>query len=115
MVMAPYPGQGTPLSEAVGYSGDWIVGGEFFLCPGIGDETAALRHRSGKLAIGFSADRLAQEFGISTDDLLSANRKKKLSIQESPSPKIAGKTITRLFGFPLGTKLTWLQVEQSDE
>jgi hypothetical protein len=29
MPMAPYPGQGDPLSASAGYTGEWIVGGEF--------------------------------------------------------------------------------------
>lgn len=66
MAMPPYQGQGDALHASAGYTGDWIVGGEFFLCKGIGDNPVEVKHiASGKIAIGFSAESLAAKFGIS--------------------------------------------------
>jgi hypothetical protein len=72
MPMAPYDGQGMPLGKNAGYSGDWIIGGKYFLCPGIGNDTPVLRAPGGEIAIGFSADQLAALFEISTDELMAS-------------------------------------------
>jgi hypothetical protein len=111
MSMAPYVGQGVPLGKNAGFAGDWIIGGRYFLCPGIGDLTPQLRALTGEIAIGFSADRLAGLFGIAVDELMAANRRKELSIQEASSPQITGSTTTRLFGFCLQNKLVTVTVE----
>jgi hypothetical protein len=111
MSMAPYDGQGVPLGKSAGYSGDWIIGGRYFLCSGIGDQTPQLRARTGQIAIGFSADRLAGLFGITSDELMEANRRKELSIRETSSSQMTGSTTTRLFGFSLQNKLVTVTVE----
>jgi hypothetical protein len=115
MSMAPYAGQGAPLGKSAGYSGDWIIGGEYFLCPGIGDATPQLRGPGGQIAIGFSADHLASLFGISTGELMEANRRKELSIQETSDPQITGSTTTRHFSFCLKNKISIIKVEDLGE
>jgi hypothetical protein len=111
MPMAPYAGQGMQLGRNAGYSGDWIIGGRYFLCPGVGDDTPALRGSNGQIAIGFSTDRIAALFGISTNELMAANRRKELSIQEISDAQITGSTTIRLFGFSLQNKIVTVTVE----
>jgi hypothetical protein len=61
---------------------------------------------------GFSADRLAERSGISTNELMAANRRKELSIQETGNPQITGSARVRLYGFACRGKLVTLTVEE---
>jgi hypothetical protein len=112
--MAPYRGQGDPLSASAGYTGDWIVGGEIFLCKGIGSNSVRLQQiASGKIAIGFSAEDLSALFRISPDELMAANRRKELSIVEAPpSPRASG-TVVRTFGFSMGKSIHLVEMEET--
>ena len=114
MAMAPYPGQGDPLSANAGYSGDWIVAGEFFLCKGIGSNPVQLKHfASGKIAIGFSADDLAAQFGLTPDELMASNRRKELSIVEAPRPAgTSGTIIVRTFGFSVNKSIRIVRIQE---
>lgn len=83
MAIAPYPGQGFPISKRAGYLGEWIYAGRYFLCVhALVRGAADVRSPTGAVAVGFSVDILAEKFGVSPIELMDANRRGELLIEE---------------------------------
>jgi hypothetical protein len=84
MAMAPYPGQGFPIDKKAGYSGDWICAGKYFLCARtLVRVPTPLRNPNGNAAVGFSVDALAEKFGLAPKEVIDANRRGELSVEEA--------------------------------
>lgn len=80
----PYPGQGTPLPEALNLDGQWVHEGRAFLfvssSSGTQDQLLGLEDNDGTTAEGFDANVIAEKLGVSIASLLEINRLKQLRL-----------------------------------
>ena len=83
------PGQGKPLPWECPFNGQWLIEDMFFLYSPKPQQlvnskpsrqTAEWKPVAGGLRIGIDVDRIAEAFGLSTDQILEANKTKLLEL-----------------------------------